>query len=160
MKRLCFNEFLVKNRCGRKARGARAQSFTLQRRATTRDEMAHLLLVCATYTRVHFFANIPFVVNRYTTRNANRVVATTSPPFCNEPHRSLVLCVKAELGTTFTSWSQHLFLYDRKARAASTQSFALWQQATIEITRRDHSFISCSRHIYHGCCSSSTSRSW
>jgi len=28
---------------------------------------------------------------------------------------------------------------DRKARAASAQSFALWQQATIEITRRDHS---------------------
>jgi len=28
---------------------------------------------------------------------------------------------------------------DRKSRAASTQSFTLWQQATIEITRRDHS---------------------
>jgi len=26
----------------------------------------------------------------------------------------------------------------RKARAASAQSFALWQQATIEFTRRDH----------------------
>jgi len=28
-----------------------------------------------------------------------------------------------------------------KARAACAQSFALWQQATIEITRRDHSII-------------------
>ena len=28
------------------------------------------------------------------------------------------------------------------------QSFALWQQATIEFTRRDNSIISCLRHIY------------
>jgi len=26
----------------------------------------------------------------------------------------------------------------------------MWQQATIEITRRDHSIIACSRHIYIG----------
>ena len=36
---------------------------------------------------------------------------------------------------------------DRKARAASAQSFTLWQQETIEITRCDHSIIACSRHI-------------
>jgi len=30
------------------------------------------------------------------------------------------------------------------------QSFALWKQATIEITQRDHSIIACSRHIYNG----------
>jgi len=36
----------------------------------------------------------------------------------------------------------------RKSRAACAQSFALWQQATIEITRHDHSIIACSRHIY------------
>jgi len=35
--------------------------------------------------------------------NATGEVATTSPPFYNEPHRSHVLCVKAELGTTSTS---------------------------------------------------------
>jgi len=29
-----------------------------------------------------------------------------------------------------------------------------------EITRRDHSTIACSRHIYEWCCSSRTSRSW
>jgi len=68
---------------------------------------------------------------------------------------------------------------DRKSRAACAQSFALWQQATIEITRslvvtvsrhnqlfnrftsiirghpprslhRDHSFIACSPHIHNG----------
>ena len=37
---------------------------------------------------------------------------------------------------------------DRKSRAACAQSFAPWQQATIEITRRDHSIIACSRHIH------------
>jgi len=42
--------------------------------------------------------------------NATREVVTTSPPFNNEPHRSHVLCVKAELGTTSTSWSQHHFV--------------------------------------------------
>jgi len=30
---------------------------------------------------------------------------------------------------------------DRKARAASAQSFTLWQQAIMEITRRDHSLL-------------------
>jgi len=38
----------------------------------------------------------------------------------------------------------------RNARAASAQSFTLWQQATIEITGRDHSIIACSRHRYVG----------
>jgi len=37
---------------------------------------------------------------------------------------------------------------DRKFRAACAQRFAPWQQATIEITRRDHSIIACSRHIH------------
>ena len=37
---------------------------------------------------------------------------------------------------------------DRKSRAACAQSFAPWQQATIEISRRGHSIIACSRHIH------------
>jgi len=55
-----------------------------------------------------------------------------------------------------------LFYYccDRKSRAAYAQSFALWQQATIEFTCHDYSIIACSRHIYVWCCSSRTSRSW
>jgi len=36
---------------------------------------------------------------------------------------------------------------DRKARAACVQSITLWQQATIEIMRRNHSIIACSCHI-------------
>jgi len=35
-----------------------------------------------------------------------------------------------------------------KARAACAQSFATWQQATIEFTHRGNSIIACSRHIY------------
>jgi len=35
-----------------------------------------------------------------------------------------------------------------KARAAFAQSFAPWQQATIEFTRRDHSIIACSLRVY------------
>ena len=49
---------------------------------------------------------------------------------------------------------------DRKSRAAYAQSFALWQQATIEFTCHDHSVTAYSRHIYVWCCSSRTSRSW
>jgi len=37
---------------------------------------------------------------------------------------------------------------DRKARAASAQSFTLWQQAAIDIMRRNHSIIACLHHIY------------
>ena len=51
-----------------------------------------------------------------------------------------------------------MFCCDRKSRAACAQSFTLWQQATIEITRCDHSIIACPRHLYR-CCSSRTSRS-
>jgi len=44
------------------------------------------------------------------------------------------------------------FIYycDEKARAASAQSVTMWQQATIEIMRRNHSTIACSCHIYMG----------
>jgi len=47
---------------------------------------------------------------------------------------------------------------DRKARVASAQSFTLWQQATIEITRSLYYYLFVP-HIY-GCYSSRTSRSW
>jgi len=43
-------------------------------------------------------------------RNTTGEVATTFPPFYNEPHRWHILCVKAELGTTSISWSQHHFV--------------------------------------------------
>jgi len=37
---------------------------------------------------------------------------------------------------------------DWKAWVASVQSFTLWQQATIDITRRAHSNSACSWHLY------------
>ena len=43
-------------------------------------------------------------------RNTTGEVATTSPHFYNEPRRSHVLCVMAELRTAFTSWLQHHFV--------------------------------------------------
>ena len=72
------------------------------------------------------------------------------PSFLQEPHRSHVLCVKA------CTWHDpHIlvtasFCCDRKARVACVQSFAQWQQATIEFTWRDHSIIACSHCIYIG----------
>jgi len=59
-----------------------------------------------------------------------------------------------------SSKNKRSYCCDRKSRAAYAQSFALCQQATIELTCHDHSIIACSRHIYVWCCSSRTSRSW
>jgi len=53
------------------------------------------------------------------------------------------LCQFLKCSLSIVGW----YCCDRKSRAACAQSFAPWQQATIEITRRDHSFIACSRHI-------------
>jgi len=56
-------------------------------------------------------------------RNATIEVATTTPHFYNEPHRSHVHCVKAEVGTTSASWLQHHFVaignLERHVRKAS-----------------------------------------
>jgi len=48
-------------------------------------------------------------------RNATGEVATTSPPFYNEPHRSHVLFVKAAPGTTFHILVTAPFCCDRKS---------------------------------------------
>ena len=91
--------------------------------------------------------------------NTTGEVATTSPPFYKEPHRSHVLCVKA-----WTCHDPHIlvtapFCCDRKSRAACAQSFAPWQQATIEIMLAISLTIACSLHVLW-CYSSCTSRSW
>jgi len=72
-----------------------------------------LLLVCVTYMGVIFRAH-PIRGESHIQRNANRGVATTFPPFYNEPHQSYILFVKSAIGTTFTSWSQHHFVAIRK----------------------------------------------
>ena len=88
---------------------------------------AKLRTVAASNNRDHptrsfyycLFAPHPYIVvlrarpirgESHNQRNTTGEVATTSPPFYNEPHRSHVLCEKAELRTTFTSWSQHHFV--------------------------------------------------
>jgi len=48
------------------------------------------------------------------------------------------------------SWVLFFQCCDRKARAGSAQSFTLWQQAAMEITRRDHSIVACQQQLYMG----------
>jgi len=50
-------------------------------------------------------------------------VATTSPPFYNEPHRLHILFVKVSYSMTFTSWSQHHFLAIRKPKWHVCEAF-------------------------------------
>ena len=69
-----------------------------------------LLLVRATYMYGVVLHAHPVRGESHNQRNTTGKVATTSLPFYNEPHRSHVLCVKAELRTTFTSWSQDHFV--------------------------------------------------
>jgi len=143
--------------CDRKAGAASAQSFTQRQKATINITCHdHSSIACLRHTYMDVILHThPVRSESRIQRNANRVFATTSPPFYNEPHRSHVLFVKAAPGMTFTA----PFCCDRKARAASAQNFTLWQLATTEITWHDHSIVACSRHSY-GCYSSRTSRSW
>jgi len=67
-----------------------------------------------------FFAHIPFVVNH--TINATPPERLQQHPLLFTSHTD-VLCVKAELGMTSTSWSQHQFVaignLERHARKAT-----------------------------------------
>ena len=69
-----------------------------------------LTIACSRYTYGAILPAHSVRGESHNERNTTGEVATTSPPFYNEPHRSHVLCVKAELRTTFTSWSQHHFV--------------------------------------------------
>jgi len=116
---------LSKYCCDRISRAACAQSFALWQQATIEIMLAiSLTIACSryTYNGVILHAH-PVRGESHNQRNATGEVATTSPPFYNEPHRSHVLCVKAELRTTFTSWSQHHFVAignpERHVRKAS-----------------------------------------
>jgi len=81
-------------------------------------------------------------------RNANREVATTSPPFYNDPYRSHVLFAKVASGTTFTCWPQHHFFAigkpDQQVRKASHCGSKLqwWTHAMV------NSNIACLCHIF------------
>jgi len=57
----------------------------------------------------------------------------------------------------------YFYSCNRKARAASVQSFPLWQQATIEMTCHDRSIIALfvrATYTVYGCYFSRTPRSW
>jgi len=138
----------VFNCCDRKSRAACAQGFALWQQATI-EIMRRNLSYCLLAPRIYIFVLRAHPVRGESQNQGNTTGegATTSPPFCNEPHRSHVLCVKAELGTTSTSWSQYHFVAignpERHVRKASHCGSKQQQRSPDEIT-----IISCSRHIY------------
>ena len=93
--------------------------------SNNRDHPTRSLYYClfAPYRYIFVLRAPPVRGESYNQRNTTGEVATTSPPFYNEPHRSPFLCVKAELRTTSTSWSQHHFVAignaERHVRKAS-----------------------------------------
>jgi len=126
-----------------------AQSFAQWQQATIEITCHdHSIIACSRHIHMMlFFAHIPFKVNCAFQCNASRVVATTSPSFCNKPHQSHSFC------EGFTQHDLHIlvtapFCCDQKARAACVQRFALLQQATLEIMCHDYSIIACLRHTH------------
>ena len=93
--------------------------------SNNRDHLMRSLYYClfAPHTYIFVLRAHPVHGESRNQRNTTGEVATTSPPFYNESHRSHVLCVKAELRMTFTSWSQHHFVAirnpERHVRKAS-----------------------------------------
>jgi len=103
---------IARNCCDRKCRAACAQSFAPWQQATIEIMLTMSLTIACSrciYNGVILQAH-PVRGESHNQHNATGEVATTSPPFYNEPHRSHLLCVKAELGMTSTSWSQHHFV--------------------------------------------------
>jgi len=83
--------------CDRKSRAAFAQRFALWQQATIEIMLAISLTVACSryiYNGVILHAH-PVRGESHNQCNTTAEVATTSPPFHNEPHRSHVLCVKA-----------------------------------------------------------------
>jgi len=74
--------------CDQKVRAACAQNFTLWQ--ITRHD--HSIMACSRHVYMYAFNATP---------TERLQVATTFPPFCNEPHPSHVLFVKVSHGTTF-----------------------------------------------------------
>ena len=119
----------------------------------------HYCLFAPHICMVLFFTHIQFVVNH--TINATPLERLQQHPLLFQRTAPIA----RSLCEGWTPHNLHIlvtapFCCDRKYRAACAQSFAPWQQATIEFTCHDHSIIACSRHIYVWCCSSRTSRLW
>jgi len=135
--------------CDQKAWAASAQSFILWQQATieiTCDD--HSIIACSCHMSVVLRAH-PIRGESHIPGNANGEVATTSfflQWMAPTTHSFCEVCTWHDLHILVTV----PFCCDRKARAASVQSFTLWQQATTEITCHDHSIIACSCHMYMG----------
>jgi len=116
-----------------------------------------LTVACSLYTYDGVILHAhPVRGESHNERNTTGEVATTSPPFYNEPHRSHVLCVKAERCTTFTSWSQHHFVAignpERHARKAShrgskQQQRSCSQSLLLLVARATHMMVLFFTHI-------------
>ena len=104
--------------CDQKPLTASAQSFTLCPQAiieiTWRD---HSIIACSRhiYLCVAICAHLICGESHFQSK-INWEVATTSTPFCSEPHLSHILFVNVASGTTFTSWSKHHFVVIGKPR--------------------------------------------
>ena len=150
------------NCCDRKSRAAYTQSFALWQQATI-DFTCHdhsiiacsrhiYVWCCSSRTSRSWWITQSTQHHRRGCNNIPSFLQRTAP-------------ITRSLCEGWTPHDLHIlvtapFCCDRKSRAAYTQSFALWQQATIEFTCHDHSIIACSRNLYVWCCSSHTSRSW
>jgi len=148
--------------CDWKFRAAYAQSFTLWQQATIEFTChdhsiiacsCHIYVwICSSRTSCSWWITQSTQHRRRGCNNIPSFLQWTAPIACSlcegwTPH-DLHILVTAP------------FCCDRKSRAAYAQSFALWQQATIEFTCHDHSIVACLCHIYVWCCSSRTSCSW
>jgi len=116
--------------------GLRAKLNTVQ--ASNRDHAPWSLYYCLFAPHIYCCSLRTSRITQSTQRQ--RRGCNNAPPLYNEPHRSHILFVKVSHSTTFTSWCQHHFVAIGKARAACAQSFAPWQQATIEIMHRNLSY--------------------
>jgi len=116
------------NCCDRESRAAFAQSFAPWQQATMEIMIAiSLTIACSRYiyNGVILHAH-PVRGESHNQRNTTGEVATTSPPFYNQPQRSHVLCLKAELGMTSTSWPQHHFFIDVSLTATHKHELWIW----------------------------------
>jgi len=76
----------------------------------------------------------------------------------SSPFASTINCSPGSQASSEVTHQDHSIGITLRACYCYVQS--LTSLVSPEITRHDHSFIACSRHIYVWCCSSRTSRSW
>jgi len=119
-----------------------------------------LLLVRSTYMGVVLRSH-PVRGEPHIQRNANREVATTSPLFYKEPHRSHALFSKAVPGKTFTIPGKTCTILLRSETPSGMCAKLCTVAASNNKVHPTRSLYYClfAPHIYR-CCSSRTSRSW